>query len=115
MNTDLKDGWTKQKLIEHVKANFKGKSIDNNMCLYRGPEGKKCVIGLFIPDSETNLLSKIEGEGALTVWHRIDKFVPFKDKYMAYEFQRAHDLLSSESVEEQTQELVDWLEKNVPN
>ncbi len=45
--------WTRQKMIDHVKSNFKGKSIGmDGVCLYRGPDGKKCAVGLFIPDSE---------------------------------------------------------------
>lgn len=48
------NGWTKQKMIDYIEANFKGKSINSNgkTCLYRGPEGRKCAIGLFIPDEK---------------------------------------------------------------
>lgn len=48
-----KNGWTKAKMIEHIKLNFKGRSIKTgtkDVCMYRGPDGKKCGVGLFIPD-----------------------------------------------------------------
>lgn len=50
------NGWTKQSMREHVVANFKGKSLrpatalGPTLCMYRGPEGKKCAMGIFIPD-----------------------------------------------------------------
>lgn len=112
----LKDGWNKQKLIDYVRANFKGKSVRDGACLYRGPEGKKCAIGLFIPDSEVSLLSSIEYSTVASVWAKINKFLPFTSKYLALEFQRAHDcLLEHASVETQTNELINWIERNVSN
>lgn len=46
------NGWTKESIINHLKANFKGKSVDSTgFCSYRGSLGTKCAIGMFIPDS----------------------------------------------------------------
>lgn len=66
------NGWTKETMINHIKKEFKGKSVsyidcgNDELCLYRGPEGKKCAIGMFIPDNlyaermeEDGLISKI--------------------------------------------------------
>lgn len=48
----LINGWTKESLIAHVKKNFKGRSTDSRgNCKYRGPDGRKCAVGVFIPDS----------------------------------------------------------------
>lgn len=46
------NGWTREKMIEHIKKEFKGKSVDNSgdVCLYRGTQGRKCAVGMFIPD-----------------------------------------------------------------
>ena len=48
------NGWTKEKVREQVKKEFKGKSVDltRNKCLYRGPYNKKCIAGCFIHDEE---------------------------------------------------------------
>jgi len=46
------NGWTKQRILGHIKREFKGKSetSDGESCLYRGPNGTKCAVGMFIPD-----------------------------------------------------------------
>lgn len=60
------NGWTKEKVIEHIKGNFKGKSFnpDRNLheCLYRGPNGRKCAVGMFIPDDKYS--ERMEGKSA---------------------------------------------------
>lgn len=56
MRYETVNGWTKKKMIAHIKKNFKGQSKmsmfegHSATCLYRGPKGKKCAVGLFIPD-----------------------------------------------------------------
>lgn len=47
------NGWTKQKMINHIKKNFNGKSVNNEgSCQYRGPNETKCAVGMFIPDKK---------------------------------------------------------------
>lgn len=41
---------TKQEIIVKINADFKGKARNNNRCAYLTGDGKKCAIGLFIPD-----------------------------------------------------------------
>lgn len=46
------NGWTKKKMIDHVVKTFKGRSVNSSgSCQYRGPNGKKCAIGMFMPNS----------------------------------------------------------------
>lgn len=50
------NGWTKERMLSHIRTHFAGKSYTVNAetgqheCKYRGPEGKRCAVGLFIPD-----------------------------------------------------------------
>lgn len=47
------NGWTKETVIAHIKAKFKGQSIVMDRfktCMYRGPKGKQCAVGMFLPD-----------------------------------------------------------------
>lgn len=52
----LINGWSKLDLINKIETDFKGKSVAENgrSCLYRGLDGKKCAVGLFIPDELYN-------------------------------------------------------------
>jgi hypothetical protein len=51
------NGWTKQKMIDHINCNFTIQSMDQrgDTCMYRGVSGAKCAIGLFIPDELYNV------------------------------------------------------------
>lgn len=51
------NGWTKSQIIEALKRGNNGtRSVEegadelNFQCLYRGPGGNKCGVGVFIPD-----------------------------------------------------------------
>lgn len=47
------NGWTKEKMIQHVKDNFKGKSVNlSGLCVYRGRNETKCAAGLFMKDED---------------------------------------------------------------
>lgn len=53
------NGWTVKKMIAHIKKNFTGNSFKVSpggdvSCLYRGPNGEKCAIGMFIKDKDYN-------------------------------------------------------------
>lgn len=81
------NGWTKRKIINHIKKNFKGKSMDNRgNCLYRGPKGKKCALGLFIPD---DLYNKNMEFGGIDIVN-LRKFFPLGVEG-CYELQNVHD------------------------
>lgn len=45
------NGWTKEEILSMIRDNFSGVSIDNQgSCMYRGPAGKMCGVGCFIPN-----------------------------------------------------------------
>lgn len=45
------NGFTKATILEKIETEFKGKGHSNiTGCSYRGDNGTKCAVGLFIPD-----------------------------------------------------------------
>lgn len=101
MKVKCANGWTKEKMIEHVLCNYLGFSAGHYSpnsdatswsCTYRGSEGRKCAIGMFIPDA----LYKVNFEGkdvvALIKSHpHLLTYMPFTDLPGLFSFQRAHD------------------------
>ena len=118
------NGWTKESMKEHVRNNFKDKSqnISGPGCLYRGPEGKKCAVGLFIPDefyipeldrAEGTLLEGTEVQHILRAYPHLEGFMPLEVKALTG-FQTFHDNLSDSKTEiEQTESLLRWIETRV--
>lgn len=108
----LINGWTKESLIAHVKKNFKGRSVNSEgKCSYRGSKGKKCAVGMFIPDDlytpdmEQEPLKSIMGISGL------GGKMPFERKGMAM-FQNAHDTLNLNTKKDGMRYLIQWIENN---
>lgn len=111
------NGFTKQKMIDIVNANFKGKSYDfkNHMCRYKDYEsGRKCAVGLFIPDSA--YCEVMEGRSAYTLVSNfpiLESHMPLNEKGLD-SFQGVHDNFNEfQSEEEQKSILIDWIKANV--
>lgn len=115
------NGWTKAAMLEHVKKEFKGKSIeasglnDNDVsaCLYRGPNGTKCAIGMFIPDL---LARKADYQGSCSINHlyhimpEFQSFMPLESLEGLAELQSAHDKVDDANC---LQSILDFIEQNV--
>lgn len=106
-----KNGWTKEKVIEHVTKEFKGFSHDPKRgCLYRGPEGKKCIAGCFLTDEmdfheERSIASLMQSD------NEIRNSMPFSDADMSA-WQNIHDYLDRIlTVEDQLNILLNFLER----
>lgn len=108
MKYECINGWTKRKMINHIKKNFKGKSVDefSGTCLYRGPNSKKCVVGIFIPDNLYNNVMD-NGLGLSTITNTIP--MPLQHSGMA-NLQDCHD----KSMPKNTlNDILDWIDSNV--
>lgn len=115
------NGWTKQRIIDHIKTNFKGKSVskkaNGEQCMYRGPNGKKCGVGLFIPDDKYHPdLDNAQASGGTSAYHvltrhvEIQQHMPLNIDEMG-KFQRIHD--GSVSDEGCLSNMLNWIERNV--
>jgi len=110
------NGWTKQRMLEHVKREFKGKSenlVHYNTCLYRGPNGTKCAVGMFIPDklydSGMDDGSQNDVESLLSEHAELAKIMPL-DLLVLKEFQSIHDNSSKDAC---LSNIIQWIDKNV--
>lgn len=114
------NGWTKAKMIEHIKANFKGKSVSqisnsfgtSEICAYRGEQGKKCAVGMFIPDNNYSIrMEKSDKNSAEFVIknYNLDKDMPLEIRGMEI-LQNMHDRSSEQYV---LNNLIEWIEETV--
>lgn len=104
------NGWTKESMIAHIKKEFKGKSVSVNgeACLYRASEGKKCAVGMFIP--EGHYYEGIEGNGYYdNEMRKFDKFMPLDIAAMTM-LQSIHD---SSNPQNTLNAMLTWIESNV--
>lgn len=114
------NGWTKQKMIKHIIKNFKGRSYDkeNESCLYRGPNGTKCAVGIFIPkelDSEIGNNNDSIARDLLNNSYAIREVMPLKIEGLM-SMQEAHDIgdgtssrLDNRTDEEVLQDILSWV------
>lgn len=110
------NGWTKDKMKAHIKLEFKGKSEDaKGNCLYRGPNGKKCAVGIFIPDDRYHpSMDSNSNNGGVSISLLMRKFdlsdiMPLGELYL-YDLQRTHDNSSDPNT---LDDMIVWIDKNV--
>lgn len=113
------NGWTKESMINHIKANFKGKSTDSDgdVCMYRGPKGLKCAIGVFIPDNlyQARMDSPhgLGYKGLFQQFPDLFEHMPLPVNIMG-KLQVIHDgAYASPKVDESLDDMLKWIEKNV--
>jgi len=80
-------------VLETIEMNFKGKAFNHNTdeCVYKTDEGKKCFIGLFIPDGHVAEKFKGSVKGLLYTYPTLKKYMPSNDKNKLSNLQRVHD------------------------
>ena len=119
------NGWTKDDMIAHVLCEYTGISMSEDLyqCNYRGRDGRKCAVGIFIPNDKYTTVMEVNSHntnnGADFV---IDKYnltddMPL-DKAAMKLFQSVHDDFgydygSIDADEDCLVALVDWIEDNV--
>lgn len=107
------NGWTKEKMINHIKKEFKGKSSDGRNCFYRGLNGTKCAVGMFIPDYLYRIKMDKDVVGGMSSSALLMNYPELKTKMpleKMYELQSVHD--DSEQSETLTN-ILNYIENNV--
>ena len=120
-----KGEWTKENIIDHIILNFKGKSIlgnDNTRCAYRGDHGKKCAVGMFIPDElyrptmdkPEDTLDDMMAQTIIDKYN-LSEYMPLdsdamRDLQMVHDGTRVNDYRSNDVILE---EMVAWIEREV--
>ncbi|MBC96432.1 MAG: hypothetical protein CME63_01675 [Halobacteriovoraceae bacterium] len=93
---------------EVLHEKFKGKSVnpDNNGCLYRNENGKRCVVGCFIPDDSPIFDNHNQDEAIVIEDWGLANRMPLTMKGLQ-KWQEIHDTLDqSKSVNEQRDILI---------
>lgn len=105
---------SKKLIIDTIRQDFKGKAWNEKrkQCMYKTDCGKKCAVGLFIPDGHDAQESLNEAEYMLHAYPDLMEHMPSQDIHFMQRFQNKHDSLDAElSVEEQQDILIDWIER----
>jgi hypothetical protein len=100
------NGWTKNKVIKHIEKNFKGKAqTEDGFCIYKTEDGKKCAVGMFIPDGHSAANSITNVEGLLLDYPDLKKVMPFSERDLRI-FQNVHDQCDNLDYDPRTDEEV---------
>lgn len=118
------NGWTKESTIKHIQDNFKGKAaatVDRfpgdpssgtiEQCRYLMSDGRKCAVGLFIPDGHAGQ-GITSGFDELVFEHpELGNLMPLNHASM-YKFQTVHDnhLKLAMPLEQQKATLIEFLQ-----
>ncbi len=85
------NGWTKEKVIAHLEANFKGKAMGKNgLCQYLTEDGRSCAVGMFIPKGDEALYFQGDSQNLLRSYPELIDSLPM-NKESLIEFQAIHD------------------------
>jgi len=109
------NGWTKAKILKHIEDNFKGKSYYTNEdgwednCAYRMEDGRKCAVGMFIPDKDYR--PAMEGMSASAIVNDYELYdkMPFEGEDLNM-FQEVHDKSKPQHAK---RKLIKWIKENV--
>ena len=96
----LINGWTKRKVMNRIKKYNNGKRAVNytgDRCVYLAPNGNRCAIGCFIPDSHSALCEKCKVESLIENYPDLTTVMPFEVGGLVL-FQTAHDDAPTEQV-----------------
>lgn len=75
-------------VVRHLWAQGKQAADDNGSCLYRGPNGTKCAVGILIPDDKY-LPRMDQGRGLVNVLDEAG--IPAEHYALLLGLQRVHD------------------------
>ena len=105
---------TKQEVIDTINRDFKGKCISEYYnCRYLNDEGKKCAIGLFIPDGHKGQWYTSHVKNLLKFYPDLQEYMPFDNIELNTKFQDLHDSLDHNlGVQKQKDILINFVEKN---
>lgn len=109
------NGWTKPEILKALELGNQGISRQGNYsCAYRGLNGNKCPVGVFIPDDVYH--ASCEGEDVGYLLDRfpgLSVFMPLPLEALT-SLQAVHDLANHPHSDFYTKaKLLSWVERNV--
>ena len=112
------NGYTKEKMKEVIRANFKGKASDNGGgCYYLTEDGRRCAVGCFIDEATLNNIDtpdlSMPVAELLENYEEVQEIMPLGLDGLKV-FQSAHDtMFGSTDPEVQKEILINWIDNNV--
>ena len=105
---------TKQEIIDTINKKFKGKADGIHGCVYLNNKGKKCVIGIFIPDGHPGQQEEDLGVlGLLEKYPELIREMPSDNFELLEKFQSVHDTLDDTlSIGSQKGILIQFVNRN---
>ena len=105
---------TKQEILDTIDREFKGKATTNSLdCEYLTPDGKKCAIGVFLPDGHDAQKKECGVRILLGVYPELWEYMPSANLDILIDFQIVHDRLDWRlPLEKQKQILIDFVEQH---
>ena len=79
------------KILNKIETDFQGQAIEYGKCKYKTDDGKKCAIGLFMPEGHEGEMSNAGVSDLLNQYPDLNRFMPSYDMQKLVSFQRAHD------------------------
>lgn len=81
-----------EKILEKIEVEYKGRAVDEyGECKYKTDDGRKCAIGLFIPERHEGQESESNVLGLLNEYKDLRKHLPSNDIDKLLRFQGLHD------------------------
>lgn len=103
---------TKQEVLKIIDEKFTGQAVVYGKCEYLTHEGKRCAIGIFIPDLHPALYSDQSISYLLRTYPELKSFMPSNDVCILQDFQELHDHeLDGLSLEQQKEVLKEFAEQ----
>lgn len=105
---------TKQEILNKIEKDFKGKASYGSACFYLTNDGRKCPIGLFIPDGHEAQKVCFRVNKLLERYPDLYKYMPSKNVFFLKNFQTTHDLNIRKNMPLQKQKdmLKSWVNDN---
>jgi hypothetical protein len=110
------NGYTKESIIQKIESDFKGRAGDINGygCEYLTKEGRKCAVGLFIPDGHPGQECGSDVSGLLDKFPDLTDSMPLPILALdRLQYLHDHRLKGDQTIDRQKSILIDWVEANV--
>lgn len=111
------NGWTIARIVETIQTDMSNKPSHADhadgagICAYRGANGNKCAIGVFIPDSEyKETMERIGVYNLLKLFPNLQDYMPLPLDALAA-LQDIHDA----GILDRRPNLIAWVKANVVN
>jgi hypothetical protein len=78
-------------VLEVIEKEFKGKAYEDAVCQYLTQDGKKCLIGMFIPKNHAGSTYEGSVDYLLDKYPDLTSYMPTGDIKVLQELQMTHD------------------------